>query len=372
METPDVLIVGGGIIGCALARELAQARLQVTVVERGSIGCGSSSAAAGLLSPSLATTPAGPLVDLCHDSAALFPDWIEQLTLHGVPEVGHRRSGLLELSMEPGEAARHADLLQAVHPDRPVEQLSEQQLRQREPALTSAPDGALFYANDAQVDPARLTRATARAAEAAGASLRENEPVHRLVREGDRISAVHTATASYWPGLVILAAGAWSGHLAELLGLDLPTHPVKGQLLLAACRQSPVHTPLHAGDALFVPQVDGSLILGVTVEEAGFDERPTLAGVRKILSATAAVVPAVADLPWQRAWAGLRPATPDGLPYMGPVPPLTNFWVSTGHFRKGILLAPICARLMAQSILADHLVEELEPFKPTRRLIADR
>jgi glycine oxidase len=226
--------------------------------------------------------------------------------------------------------------------------------------------GGVVYPDDAVVDPARLSREVARVAELAGVTIHEGEPVVSLVREGDRVAAVKTAMATYRPGVVVLAAGAWSGTLAEALGLALPTRPVKGQLLLAHCRVPPVRVPLHAEEALLVPRPDG-LLLGVTVEEAGYDDRVTLGGVRDILQRTSMLVPAVSRLAWGRAWAGLRPATPDGWPYVGPLPPLRNLWVSTGHFRKGILLAPVCARLLARSILADHLDDELVPFKPTRR-----
>jgi glycine oxidase len=130
---------------------------------------------------------------------------------------------------------------------------------------------------------------------------------------------------------------------------------------------APVQTPLHAGDALLVPRPDGSLILGVTVEEVGFDERVRLDSLRLILERTIELVPAVARLAFSHAWYGLRPATPDEAPYLGPVPPLHNLWVSTGHFRKGILLAPISAQLLAGSILSGRLHEDLVPFKPTRR-----
>jgi glycine oxidase len=129
-----------------------------------------------------------------------------------------------------------------------------------------------------------------------------------------------------------------------------------------------VRTPLHAGEALLIPWPDGRLAIGVTMEEAGFDDRVRLDSLCKILQHAIALVPAVGKLALDRAWAGLRPATPDGWPYMGPVPPYTNLWVSAGHFRKGTLLAPLCARLVAASVLAGHPLEELEPFKPTRRM----
>ncbi len=368
METPDVLIIGAGVIGCSLARELARANLAVTVVDRSGVGAGASSAAAGLLTPSLTSMPAGPFVDLCHQSAALYETWIDELRQDGAGDVGFRRCGLLEVWPEPLPQALQWRTGDPVHPERRIEILSAEELHRLEPALTGPVFGATFYANDAQVNPARLTRALARVAELAGVTLRQNEPVYQLVQTGERITAVDTAARRYHPGNVVLTAGAWCGGLAETVGLAVPTRPVKGQMLQVACRVSPVHRPLFAGEALFVPRPDGSLLLGVTIEEAGFDDSVTLGGLRHILQHAAAVAPVVDQLPLRRAWAGLRPATPDGWPYMGPVPPVENLWISTGHFRKGILLAPLCAQLMARSILANHMEEDLQPFKSTRRL----
>ncbi len=365
MDTPDVLILGGGIIGCTLARELARAGRRVVVVERGRAGCAASSAAAGLLSPALATAPAGPLLDLCFVSADLYPAWVEELRREGAGDVGFRQAGLLEVWLSPqDEADHHAVAPTRRRPGRRVEVLSAAELRRREPALTDRARGAAFYPDDAQVDPALLSRAAARAAELAGVVLRENEPARRLVCLDGRVVAVHTDGGTYEPGTVVLTAGAWSGGLLEPLGLALPTRPVKGQMLLSDCRVSPVATPMHAGEALLVPRPDGSLLLGVTVEEAGFDDRVTLDGLRTILEGTCALVPAVGRLNPARAWAGLRPATPDERPYMGPVPSLANLWVSAGHFRKGILLAPLCARLLARSVLAGRPEELLLPFAP--------
>lgn len=367
METPDILIIGGGIIGCTLARELARVCKRVVVVERRRIGSGASSAAAGLLTPAVSTSEAGALIDLCLDSASSYQQWIEELRQDGAGDVGFGRPGLLDVWTEEAQAeVKRAEL--SLQSQRQVEILSESEVRRREPALTGPVAGAAFYPHDGLVDPVRLIGAVALVAERAGVVFHEMEPVLDAVRDGDHVSAVHTVAASYRPGLVVLTAGAWSGGLAQTLGLSLPTIPVKGQMLLADCRVAPIHGPLFAGDALFVPQADGRLALGVTVEHAGFDDRVTLDGVRRVLTSTCAVAPAVGGLPLIRAWAGLRPATPDGWPYTGPVPPLRNLWVSTGHFRKGILLAPVCARLMAQSILANHLDECLAPFKPTRRV----
>ncbi len=360
-------MIGGGIIGLSLARELARANRSVVVVERGRVGGEASSAAAGLLAPTLALAPPPVLAELCYQSAALYESWIAELTADGAGDVGFCRPGILAVWTDPTEAA-HArqSLAECTRPTRPAEWLSAAEVRKQEPALRPDVAGATYYPKDPQVTAALLVEQTARVAELAGVRIREQEPVVRLVREGDRITTVQTATARYHPGLVVLTAGAWTGDVAASAGVHLPTRPVKGQLLLADSRVSPVRLPLHVGEALFVPRPNGRLVLGVTVEEAGYDGRVTLEGLRSILQAACALVPAVGQLPLRRAWAGLRPATPDELPYMGPVRPLQNLWVSTGHFRKGILLAPVCARLVAQSILAGQAAKGLEPFLPSR------
>jgi glycine oxidase len=366
---PDYLIVGGGIIGCSLARELARTRAHVVLLERNAMGSEASSAAAGVLSPTFFQPAApGPLIELCRHSAGIFEDWVEELRADGVDDVGYRRTGLLSIALDGPEAARlRSTLPEDNYPGRRALWLTAEELRCREPALAGHVQGAAYYPDDAHVDPARLVRQVARAAQLAGADLHEGEPVCRLERRGDRIVAVHTPQASYQPGTVILTSGAWTGLFGEQVGWPLPTRPVKGQLVMADCRVSPVRTPLHAGDALLVPWPDGRLLLGVTIEEAGFDRQVRFEGLRQILQRTIELVPAVAGLPLHRAWAGLRPATPDECPFLGPVPSLTNLWVSAGHFRKGILLAPICARLLAQSLGDGTLVPELSPFNPGRQ-----
>jgi glycine oxidase len=366
---PDYLIIGGGIIGCSLARELARAGARVMLLERHAVGSEASSAAAGVLSPTYFQPAApGPLIALCRQSAGIFEEWVQELRADGVDDVGYRRTGLLSIALDDAEGARLRHTLpEDNYPGRRALWLTAQELRRQEPALAGHVQGAAYYPEDAHVDPARLMRQVARAARLAGADLHEEEPVHRLERREDRIVAVHTPKASYQPGTVILTCGAWTGLLGEQVGWPLPTRAVKGQLLLADCRVPPVRTPLHAGDALLVPWPDGRLLLGVTIDEVGFDTQVRLEGLRQILERTIALVPAVAGLPLHRAWAGLRPATPDECPYIGSVPSLTNLWVSAGHFRKGILLAPLCARLLVQSLRDGRLVPELAPFSPGRQ-----
>lgn len=369
MESPDILIIGGGIIGCNLGRELALQGAQVVVVERATAGDAASSAAAGLLSPGLGMTLPAALLELALNSAVQYEGWLGELRSEGAADVGFRRPGVLELWTDPVEMeARRRAIVEQARPERPQQLLSGEDLRRREPALSDDVLGGVFYPDDAQVDPVRLTREVVRLSEAAGVVVRESEPVHQLQWDNDRVAGVHTARTVYRPGKVVLAAGAWSGGLLQTIGLALPVRPVKGQMLLADCRLSPVQVPVCAGDAMLIPRPDGSLALGVTVEEAGFDDRTTVDGTYQILAGVRKLVPSVGPLTLGRTWAGLRPATPDELPFMGPLPPLRNLWVCTGHFRKGILLAPLCTRLLARSILKDQLDDALVPFKATRRL----
>src|SRR5262249_39664930 len=244
--------------------------------------------------------------------------WLDELRQEGAADVGFRRPGLLDVCTDPVRAeGLRRDLATAGRAGLRAEWLSDEELYRWEPGLASGALGAAFLPEVAQLDPARLVRQVARVAERAGVRLREGEAVLRLTREGERITAVETQADRYQSGVVVLAAGAWSGGIAQSLGLDLPTRPVKGQLLLADCRVPPVSTPLSAGEALLVPRPEGQLVVGVTVEEAGFDERATLGGLRHILQGVCALAPAVAALPLGRAWPGLRPATPDRLPYLG-------------------------------------------------------
>jgi glycine oxidase len=341
----------------------------VLILERNAVGSEASSAAAGVLSPTFfEPTSHGPLIELCRQSAGIYEEWIKELRTDGVDDVGYRRPGLLSIALNDAEADHlRRTLPQDNYPGRRALWLTAQELRHQEPALADHVHGAAYYPDDAHVDPARLVRQVARAAQLAGVDIHEDEPVRQLERREDRIVAVHTLRASYQPGTVILTSGAWTGLLGEQIGLRLPTRPVKGQLLMADCRVPPVRTPMHAGNALLVPWPDGRLLLGVTIDEVGFDTRVRLEGLRQILERTIELVPAVADLPLHRAWAGLRPATPDEWPYLGPVPSVKNLWVSAGHFRKGILLAPISARLLAKSLQAGSLVPELSSFHPDRR-----
>lgn len=367
VRSSDILVLGAGLLGCSLARELAQAGQRVTVLDRGRGGGAASYAAAGLLSPTLATSPTGPLIELCYRSARQYEAWVCALREEGAGDVGYRRCGMLEVYEHAAEAtAVRENLASHERPGRRAAWLTPDELQEFEPALISGLAGAASYPDDAQVNANRLTRQMASVAQRASVAIFDGVRVRRLVAAGQRIASVETDAGTFTAQVIVVACGAWSSELFQEVGVQLPVFPVKGQLLLAECRVAPVRTPLHCEEALFAPQPDGRLMLGVTVEEGRRDDRVTLAGIRQILDRAIGLVPGIQDLTPVRAWAGLRPATPDGWPYMGRAEPYENLWVHTGHYRKGILLAPVCSRLMAESILQGRLHADLAPFSPAR------
>src|SRR6516225_1771706 len=185
---PDYLIVGGGIIGCSLARELARTGAQVVLLERNAVGSEASSVAAGLLSPTFfKPTSHGPLIELCRQSAGIFEDWVKELRADGMDDVGYRRTGLLSIALDGAEAEQLRNTLpEDNYPGRRALWLTAQELRRQEPALAGHVQGAAYYPDDAHVDPARLVRQVARAAQHAGACIHEDEPVRRLERHEDR------------------------------------------------------------------------------------------------------------------------------------------------------------------------------------------
>jgi glycine oxidase len=197
-------------------------------------------------------------------------------------------------------------------------------------------------------------------------------PVTALLGSGGRCTGVRTARGeAIAAGAVVLAAGAWSGPLAASSGIVLPMVPWRGQMLAFDAVARPLQHIVFCGELVLIPRPHGPLLVGTTLENVGFDSRVTLSGLNQILARAARVVPGLGDLPLLRTWAGLRPGTPDHLPYLGPVPGWEGLYAATGHGRKGIILAPITGELMARAILEGALDPRLVPFLPGRVALAE-
>lgn len=377
---PDTIVIGGGIIGSSIALRLAQAGLRVSVFDRGPAGSEASSAAAGMVAPLAEKAGAPPFDDLCRLSHELYPEFVAEIEALSEQKVNYRRDGALLVAVDEDETREldgiEADAIAQPGPGsrwRPdpagrsaggVERLDPAAALERVPGLAAEIRRALFLPDEHWVDNQRLTAATVEAARRQGVIFHEDTPVRRInVRHG-RAESVEAGGEPVAAGDIILAAGCWSGTLAATAGLEIPTEPCRGQMIeleLAAA----VPVVVRAGHGYIVPRAGNIVIVGTTAEYAGFEKTVTAAGLATILHGALRFAPFLATGRFRRAWAGLRPDTADHLPVLGRsgIPGLT---LATGHFRNGILLAPVTARLIANLLVKNEDAATLEPFRADR------
>ena len=318
-----MIIVGAGIIGCAIARELAVRGVACTVIDARPVGGGATQASAGMLAPHVEAHDRGPLLDLGIRSLALYDGWIAAVREESDLEIEFRRIGTLETG--------------GGTPDRSI-------------------------AEHGYVVPGQLAVALARAAERRGCQFVRGR-VQRIVRSGDALHVI-AATGTFAAEHVVLAAGAWTNTIEGVR--TPPLRPVRGQLLHLGWTGDPLTTIVWGPDCYVVPRVDGTVLVGATVEDAGFDERPTAEGVRGLLEAVCELLPAARTATFLEVRVGLRPATPDELPVIGADPDVPGLFHASGHYRNGVLLAPITAKLIADLVTGEPPDPALVHFRAER------
>lgn len=347
VKTWDVIVIGGGIIGLSLARELRKHGASVLVVERGEPGREASYAAGGMLGDETLSV----LQPLATASAEMYPEFAHQIEDESGQKVDLRSEGTL-LFPAPGPAADQlagSTLLPAL-------------LAELEPALAVSGRQAVLL-KERSVCPRALTAAVLKAARHRGVDISSGTAVVRVDVAGERAVGVTTNKTSYHAAKIVNCAGAWAGQIAPF---PFPTRPVKGQMVCFAMpsRELLKHV-VRAPEIYLIPRSDGRLLAGATVEEAGFDKRTVPDTIQGLRRAAIAMLPALEKAHVLEDWAGLRPGTPDNLPILGATP-IAGYYVATGHFRDGILLAPVTARVMAQ-LLNDTVPEyALAPFSAAR------
>lgn len=361
---PDVLIVGAGVIGCALARELAGRGLRVAVLDQARAGEEASAAAAGLLSPQSDNRVAGPLFDLGLESLRLYPEWARALEEETGQSVGYRRIGILRLAFDETEVELLRGFLWQRERGLSLEIRDARQLSERFGAGT-APEarGGVFFPEEGVVDPRPLTRALAAGARLRGAAIREGTKARRFWIEGSRCFGVETEEQLVPAGCVVDAAGAWAAFDSGL-PFPVPVEPIRGQMVELNLGGLEPPTVLHSEKAYLVPQGRGRVLVGSTLERVGFQKEVTAGALGELTREAARLLPAVAAARFVTAWAGLRPGTPDGLPMLGSCG-IEGLVFATGHYRNGILLAPVTARLVADGVTSGA-AETPGPFAPER------
>lgn len=359
-----VLIVGGGVIGCAIAYELSRAGAEVILVERRSVAAGASSAAAGMLAPLAESSDPGPFSRLALQGLGAFNAQAGEIVDESGIDFEFRRDGVLRVAETADETRRLRAL--AGH-QKQAEWLDRRGLRGLEPLISASVAGALYSADEGHVNPSRLTAALAAAAVRRGATVLEGKEIRQFDVSGARIVAARSSSGTIGADQFVLAGGAWLSALADAIGIAVPVEPVRGQM--AAVRQAPpsIRHIVYSQDGYLVPKPDGSTWIGATEEhDAGFNATVTVEGLRSLLAVAERLVPALAGASYIRSWAGLRPCLPDRLPALGNMPNFDNLYVAAGHFRNGILLSLITGGLIAKLITTGVPPPELAPFSPAR------
>jgi len=359
---PSVLVIGGGIIGCACAWELASAGCAVTLVERGQPGAEASGAAAGLLAPTGESTGSA-FQRLAVESWRMYPEVARELRERTGIDAEHVTRGTVYPLQGAGAERQAGEWAQM--PGLTAELWSRKDIDAREPALSPRVRQAVFVAGDHWINNQRLVVAYAQAAAIAGVTLLTGREVSHLLVEGGRVRGAVAAGERLEADAVLVAAGAWTTPLLAGIGAHVPVEPRRGQMV-ALAHVPPVLAHTVHGDVYLVPRPSGELLVGATVEEAGFSRAVTAEGVAWLLGAALDLVPSLAGLPVARTWYGFRPWAPDGLPVLGPWPGIDGLWLATAHFRNGILLAPITARLMREWIVDGRPSLDLADFRPDR------
>ena len=362
----DVAVVGGGVIGCSIALRLAQSGLKVAVIERGQIGREASWAAAGMLAAQTEASGPGPFFDLCLRSRSIFSEFAAEVTeLSGI-DVEYRDQGSLCIELTEDDR-QHAHQWTTWQRDVGLrtESIPLDTLRKMEPAVTELATGAVFVPNDHQIENRRLMSGLELALRRLGVQLIEDQTTTGLIVERNRVTGILCGAQRIDAGSVVIAAGCWSGQLLEPAGLRVETIPARGQMVALKGLRPPIDHVVHSNRCYVIPRLDGRILVGATVEYVGFQKGITAGGISSLLAAAIEVAPALKSCEIVEAWSGLRPDTSDHLPILG-ASGIDSLLLATGHFRNGILLAPITAELITATILGGKSISELTPFSVNR------
>lgn len=366
MAISDAIVIGGGIIGCSIAYRLAQEKVKVTVVERNARpGSEASAAAAGMLIAEGHPHPSKALSELARASRELYPELVRRLKSETGIDIEHRRSGLIFLAFSDEDEAE-LDRLYARQKEEgiQVERLSSTELLALEPKVSRKARWGLRFQAEQYVDNLKLVEALVVAAARLGVEFRTGAPVTALSVEKGKAVGVEVSGEKLQAACVINAAGCWAGTIDGKFS-RLPVKPARGQIVLIEALAPLFNHLLFSRRAYIAPRCDGRMLVGSTIEFAGFDRSVTAGGVASILGSALEISPDLGRLPIRRALAGLRPFAPDELPILGPSE-IEGLIIATGHYRNGILLAPITAKLITKLVIEGAMPAELDRFSPRR------
>jgi glycine oxidase len=373
----DVIVIGGGVIGLSAAYELARAGLKVRVLEKGACGKEASWSGAGVLQCG-SWHRRDPLVHLLRESLRLYRTFAPELLERTGIDPEFIQCGSFELLLDDQQYRMAASEVRAAGEyaaqwDSPVlELLTPEAAREREPNLAPELLGVKYSPVTCQVRNPRLIAALQRACLLEKIEIVEGCAVESLCREGSRVVGVNTTGGTFSSACVILAAGAWSALVDPQLREVTPVYPVRGQIVLLEMQPRPFTHIVERGKCYMVPRLDGRVVIGATEEhESGYSKRNTAEGVATLLTLAQRLVPLLARAELVTTWSGLRPGTPDRAPFIGPVPGHEGLIAATGHFRSGLILAPMTAKIVRELVTTGRTSHDLSRLAPGREFRKD-
>ena len=361
----EVLIIGGGVIGLSIARELQKkGARRITIVDRGTLGAEASWAAAGMLAPNIETDSDESFRKFGSQSLELYPKFAAELLEETGIDIELDRSGTLCVAFREDESIELRETFahqQARNVS--VELLSGEELRRLEPSISKDARAALFYPNDWQVENRKLVAALREFAQRSGIKIVENVEVSELITEKQNVVGARTSVGDFRSDTTIIATGAWTS-LIKIGDTKMPLsiRPIRGQMLSFSNRERLLRHTVYSHRGYLVPRSDGRILVGATVEDVGFDKSTSVEGIDSLRLAAVEILPQLANADIGESWAGLRPFADDGLPVLGEIPGWGNVIVATAHYRNGILLAPKTAEIIASRIVNGIESEFLRVF----------
>lgn len=359
----DVIIIGGGVNGCASAYQLSKSGKKVLLLEKERIASKASSAAAGMLGAQVEVTEAGPLFELAKESRSMFPQLqLELKELTGI-DIELVQKGMLKLAYQEEEVLSVIETIAIQQKlGENADWISKDEVLKREPELGPGMLGAMDIPQDGHVNPEKLTHAFAKAAITLGADIKEFVEVYSLQEHNQAIVEVETSEGCYSGDSIVVTAGAWSRRVLSGLGLSLPSYPVKGECFSVLTDKPILKSTIFTDSCYIVPKSGNRLLVGATMVPHTFSENVSIGGLASLMKEAIRTLPAIEHASFERTWAGIRPQTGDGLPFLGKHPTITNLFIATGHYRNGILLAPITGVLVASMINGTKLPEYMDAF----------
>lgn len=363
---PDIVLIGGGAIGLSIAYELATHGASVRVLDQGPLGQESSWAGAGMIAPGNPTGAKSLETRLRADSFVRWPDWAARLREESGIDTGFARCGGIELSSDRSASEIAAVAAKFQSEGVRAELIAARELRELEPKLNPELGDAVHLPDYCQVRNPRLLKALLGACLARGVELSPGSQVIGFDRNEARVTSVRTPSETISAGQFVVCSGAWSQSVLAQAGATIQVQPVRGQIVLLEMLPLPTRRIIEVGPRYIVPRADGRLLVGSTEEHVGFEKRNTAEAVAELIRFGTELVPSLKSARLERCWSGLRPGSPNGLPYLGRVPRSENLFVAAGHFRAGLMLSPITAELLRQMLLRETpslIVDELSPSR---------